>query len=238
MNWIYYLSRMEKRKGIEKSWKKNTNYLRETFGYYIQNFRSPIFISLTTAPPKERGGRNSIFRIVKHALWTTSKYPSTYLLLAYFRFLFEPERRSAHKRIERSTKGCIADTISAGMEKSTRNGQNLITFRSGARSYRSSLPPPTPNFHFFFPRTKSSNLLPSTFVVVDLCTPRRGIISMNQPQSGWKFNESSLFTGNSPPNGGRGFIIDRARDIVRSTRRHNFSSSPAPALRGGVKPFL
>lgn len=146
-------------------------------------------------------------------------------------------QRGAHKRIERSTKGCIADTISAGMEKSTRNGQNLITFRSGARSYRSSLPPPTPNFHFFFPRTKSSNLLPSTFVVVDLCTPRRGIISMNQPQSGWKFNESSLFTGNSPPlNGGRGFIIDRARDTVRSTRRHNFSSSPA--LRGGVKPFL
>lgn len=234
MNWIYYLSRMEKKL---RNLERKIQITRETFGYYIQNFRSPIFISLTTAPPKERGGRNSIFRIVKHALWTTSKYPSTYLLLAYFRFLFEPERRSAHKRIERSTKGCIADTISAGMEKSTRNGQNLITFRSGARSYRSSLPPPTPNFHFFFPRTKSSNLLPSTFVVVDLCTPRRGIISMNQPQSGWKFNESSLFTGNSPPlNGGRGFIIDRARDTVRSTRRHNFSSSPA--LRGGVKPFL
>lgn len=102
MNWIYYLSRMEKKL---RNLERKIQITRETFGYYIQNFRSPIFISLTTAPPKERGGRNSIFRIVKHALWTTSKYPSTYLLLAYFRFLFEPERRSAHKRIERSTKG-------------------------------------------------------------------------------------------------------------------------------------
>lgn len=95
--------------------------------------------------------------------------------------------------------------------KSTRNGQNLITFRSGARSYHSSLPPP-PNFLSFRGQSR-----PISFEH-RLWTFARHTIELFQwtSPSSWKFNESSLFTGNSP-NGGRGFIIDRARDTVRST---------------------
>lgn len=149
----------------------------------------PIFphtIPLTTPPnDKQRRGRNSIFRTVKHAL--LSKYPTICIYIFSCPIFTEeiPIRRSSGRRITDKAvesrqslyRGYNIRGDGKGKEHTERAEFNHISIW---RTFlHSSLPPPLPTKLPFFPRTKSSNLLRAP--VVDLCTTHHRIISMNQP---------------------------------------------------------